>query len=315
MPLPPEQISKVAVVGAGLMGVGIAVDFARFGFQINLYNTNEESSKRAMARAKQELAIMAEGNLLSLEGAKAAYGRLHPFVDLASAVEGANYVIESVLDQLSLKQEIFLKLDECCPPSTILATNTSGLKISDVAAKCKHRGRILGTHYFHPPHLLPLTEVVGGLDTDPDVVDGVCDFLKKLHRKVVRIKFDSKSLVGNRLQQALLKEAQAIVEEGLVEKLEDVDDIILFGFGRRMPYTALFKRMDLIGLDFVNAVAIASGRTPWDPIAEQVKRGNYGIRTKKGLYDWPGDTAEKFLQNFSLELIRFLKIDSETGRT
>ena len=127
-------IERVAVIGAGLMGFGVAVEFARFGYQVSIYNTREESSKRAMEQAREALDLMVETELITAEEADAAYARLNPTIDFSDAATGADFVHESVLEILDLKKEVFAKLDEICPPPTILATNTSSLKVSDIAS-------------------------------------------------------------------------------------------------------------------------------------------------------------------------------------
>jgi len=155
-----EKVKHVAVIGAGLMGLGIGVDFARFGYPVSLYNTHEATSRRALEMAKEDLDLMVETQLITTEEAKATYDRLRPTTDLEDAASAADYVVESVLEQLPLKQEIFAKLDEICPSPTILVTNTSRLRVTDIAATAKHPERILATHYFQPPHFIPLVEVV-----------------------------------------------------------------------------------------------------------------------------------------------------------
>ena len=156
------DIKQVAVIGAGLMGFGIAVEFARFGYEVNLYNTREESSRKAMKLSREALDLMVETGLISGPEAEAAYGRMHPTTDLEQAAAGADYISESVLEKLELKKEIFAQLDEICPPPTILSTNTSGFRVSRIAEATKHPERVVAAHYFQPPHFVPLVEVAPG---------------------------------------------------------------------------------------------------------------------------------------------------------
>ncbi len=307
-----RRIERVAVIGAGLMGLGIGVEFARFGYQVSLYNTTEATSKRAMERAGEDLDLMVETQLLTAEEAKAAYNRLRPTTDLEDAASGADYVIESVLEILSLKQKIFAKLDGICPPPAILATNTSGFTLTDIASVAKHPERILATHYFQPPHFVPLVEVVGGEKTDRELVELVARVLRGLRKKVAVIDIELPGFVGNRIQGVIAREIQSLVDKGVCSP-EMIDDIISFGFGRRMAYTGYFKRLDLIGLDFLYTVAKGRGREAWGPIAERVERGELGMKSGKGFYNWPGDTAKQFLRQFDIELIRLMKKDMEAG--
>jgi len=306
------HIERVAVIGAGLMGLGIGVEFACFGYPVNIYNTTEATSQQAMERAHEALDLMVETELISGGEAKAAYSRIRPTTDLADAASGCDYVVESVLELLPLKQEIFAKLDELCPPPAILATNTSGLRVTDIAARARHPERILATHYFQPPHFVPLVEVVGGDKTERRVVELVARVLRGLRKKVVVIDIELPGFVGNRIQGAIAREIRSLVDQGVCPPAV-IDDIISFGFGRRMAYTGYFKRLDLIGLDFTYTSAKGRGQEPWQPIAERVERGELGMKSGKGFYDWPGDTARQLHRRLNMELIRLMKQDMADG--
>jgi 3-hydroxybutyryl-CoA dehydrogenase len=306
------EIKRVAVIGAGLMGLGIGVEFARFGYPVKLYNTNQASSDHARQRARQDLDLMVETELISRAEARAAYRRLHFTTDLTEAASGADYVAESVLEVLSLKKQIFARLDELCPPPAILATNTSGFLVTEIASVTKHPERVLAAHYFQPPHFVPLVEVVGGNKTERWVIDRTVAILRGLRKKVVVIDKELPGFVGNRIQGVIGREIQSLVDQGVATP-QMIDDIISFGFGRRMAYTGYFKRMDLIGLDFGYTAARERGRAPWKPVAERVERGELGMKTGKGFYEWPGDSAEKLHRRLNTELIRLMKQDMTDG--
>ena len=307
-----ENIMHVAVIGAGLMGFGIALEFAIFGHQVRMFNTKEQTSKRAIEQAREALLLMVETKLLTDEAAKTSLERLNPTTDFKYAVEDADYVVESALEILSLKQDIFAKLDELCPPPAILATNTSGFLVTDISAELKHPERVIATHYFQPPHFIPLVEVVLGERTDPMVAQKVARILKNMRKKAIVIDKVLPGFVGNRLQFVLGREIQKLVDKGVCTP-EMIDDIISFGFGRRLPYTAHFKRFDLIGLDFLYTSTKEGGRKPWSLIAERVERGELGIKSGKGFYEWPDDSAVRFQRRLNMELIRLLKQDIENG--
>lgn len=305
-------IERVAVVGAGLMGFGVAVEFARFGYPVGMYNTKKETSQNAMVLAREALDLMAETKLITEKEADDAYNRLRPTTDIAEAVSGADFVHESVLELLKLKQEVFKQLDEICPPSTILASNTSGKRITDIASVTKHPERILATHYFQPPHFVPLVEVVGGEKTDKAVIEKTAHLLRGLRKKVAVIDMELPGFIGNRIQAAIRREIYSLIDKGACSP-EMMDDIISFGFGRRMAYTGYFKRLDLIGLDFSYRSAKDRGEAPWGPIAERVERGDYGMKTGRGFYEWPGDSAQQIHRRLNTELIRLMKQDMENG--
>jgi len=307
-----ESIERVAVIGAGLMGFGVATEFARFGYPVSIYNTREETSRQAMAQISEALDLMVETELITAEDAKAACGRVRPTTDMADAVSGAGFVHESVLELLELKKEVFTRLDEICPPTTVLATNTSGFRVTDIASVTRHPERVVATHYFQPPHFVPLVEVVGGEKTDPAVVELAARILRGMRKKVAVIEVELPGFVGNRIQGAIGREIRSLIDQEVCSP-ETIDDVISFGFGRRMAYTGYFKRMDLIGLDFGYRTVKERGIEPWKPIAERVERGDVGMKSGRGFYDWPGDTARQLHRRLNTELIRLMKQDMEAG--
>jgi 3-hydroxybutyryl-CoA dehydrogenase len=306
-----KEIKNVAVIGAGLMGFGIGLEFARFGYEVRLYNTKEASSRKAMALIREDLDLMVETQLLTAEEAEASYKRLHPTTDLVKAASGADYVIESIPEILNLKIEVFAKLDEICPPPAILATNTSNFMISELLTGVKHPERALVTHYFGPPHFIPLVEVVKGAKTDPKIVEKVAGVLRGLRKKVIVINIELPAHGANRLQHAMSREIHALVDKGI--QPTEVDDLIKFGFGRRMPFIGYFQRMDYVGIDGRMERHISAGQQPWGPMAERVKRGELGVKTGKGFYEWPGDSAKHLVRYLNRELIRLMKHDMEEG--
>jgi len=307
-----KDIKRVAVIGAGQMGFGVATEFARFGYDVTMYNTRKETSKRSMMWAKEALGLMVETGLIDRKNADDAYKRLHPTIDLEEAVKDADFVHESVSELMTLKQEIFSKLDKICPPSVIIATNTSTLPLSTIASATKHPEHVLANHYFQPPHFIPLVEVVPTKQTDPALVEKNIALLKGMRKKVVYIPTEIPSFIGNRIQGGIGREVQWLVDHGVATP-EMIDDVIQFGFGRRMAYSAYFKQADLRGLDFSYNMAKGHGAQPWKPIAEHVERGELGIETGKGFFDWPGDTGKKFERHYYSELIRLMKQDMENG--
>lgn len=300
-----RKVQNVAIIGAGLMGFGIGVEYARFGYNVSFYNTKKASSEAAMQRAKEALDLMVKTKLITSDVAKATYSRIRPTTDITDAAKGVDLAVESVLEDLRLKQDIFAKLDEICLPPAILCTDTSGLKVTDIASKAKHQERILATHYTQPPHFAPMVEVVPGEKTDPALVPFVAGMLRKMHKMVIVVNRDSPRFIQNRIQGAISRECQTLVDEGLGTP-EVIDNVITFGFGRRMGYTGYFKRQDLVGLK-------VRGNQPWKPLAEHVERGELGMKSGKGFYEWPKEKKEVFLEWYHTELIRLMKQDIDRG--
>ncbi len=305
-------INKVAIIGAGLMGFGIGLEYARFGYEVTLYNTRKGSSLNAMRESREALQLMVENHLMTMQEGEAVYRRLHPTIDLEAAAAGADIVVESVREVLDLKKEVFAKLDKICPPSVILATNTSTLRVTDIVADLTHPERVVATHYFQPAHFIPLVEVCAGEKTDPKVVEKMVKVLQGMHKKVVVMKMEINAFIGNRIQGAIGRECQALVDKGAATP-EMIDDVITYGFGRRMTFTGYFKRLDLIGLDLLYDTSTNRGGQAWPPIAEKVRRGELGMKTGRGFYRWKDNSARELQRRQDEELIRFLKYDMDKG--
>jgi 3-hydroxybutyryl-CoA dehydrogenase len=311
-----SKIKKIAVVGAGLMGTGIALEFARFGYQVTMQARREETLKKGMQTAREDLELMAEAELIPNSMVAEAMSRIQATTNMTEAVAGAGHVIESVPEVLTQKQEIFGKLDEICAPDVILASNASGLRTDDMAAGAKnHPERVVTTHYWQPAHLIPLVEVICGKRTAPNVIKEAADLLRSVRKRVVVQEHEMPAAPagwGNRLQWPLGGQARMLIDEAGCNPYT-IDDLIRFGFGRRLAFTAMYMRQDLIGLDWSYNVDKELGREPWGPVKERVERGELGLKTGKGFYDWSGDKPKKFIREFNLELIHLLKRDMANG--
>lgn len=309
-----EGINKVAIIGAGLMGFGIGVDFIRAGYPTWLYNTREETSRQSMERARKALGLFVEAGMMTAAEADTAFGLLHPTTSLEAACEGADYISESVSESLALKRKVFADMDRLCPPTAILTTNSSNFTTTRIVSDndIKHPERCCVAHYFQPPHLLPLVEVVGGEKTSPETIQRTFQILSGVQKKPVIIPAEVPGHAGNRLQGAFAREIMYLIDNKICTP-EMVDEIIMYGFGRRMVNTGYFIRNDLIGLDFSYDIAKAAGREPWGPIKERVERGDLGMKSGRGFYDWP-DFGEALQKRQDMDLIRLLKKDIEEGK-
>jgi 3-hydroxybutyryl-CoA dehydrogenase len=266
-----------------------------------------------MTLVREALDLMKETELITSDESEKSYHRIRPFTDIQDAATGADWVVESVVEVLDLKKDIFSRLDQICPPPAILATNTSGFRVTDIAEATKHPERVLATHYFQPPHFVPLVEVVPGRSTDQTIIDRTAKILQGMRKRVAVLNVDIPGFVGNRIQGVIAREIQSLVDKGVCTP-ETIDDVISFGFGRRMAYTAHFKRLDLIGLDFIDTMSRERGFELWKPIADRVKRGELGMKSGKGFYPWPDDRGKQFHRWMNRELIRLMKQDMSEGR-
>src|SRR3990172_1932922 len=210
-----EEIKTVAVIGAGVMGSGIAQHLAQAGYEVRLHARHDETLAAARARVAKNQELMVETGLLTASAAAQAFSRIRTTTDLEEAARGVQFVNESAPEDLDLKGRIFAALDRSTPPEAILSTNTSGLSITAIAAATTRPERVVGLHWMNPPHLMPPVEVTRGTQTSSAVVDLTCDLARRIGRIPIRVERDVPGLLWNRLQFALVREAVHLVEEGV----------------------------------------------------------------------------------------------------
>ncbi|HEX5167288.1 MAG TPA: 3-hydroxyacyl-CoA dehydrogenase family protein [Thermomicrobiales bacterium] len=249
-----DEIQRVTVVGAGLMGHGIAQEFAVAGYEVRLHDTSDANLERAMAGIRANLALMANAGMVDQEQANAAPDRLHPTTSLAEAGSDADVVVEAVFENLELKQQIFAELDEVCPPHAILASNSSSYMPGKLAASTARPAQVLVAHYFNPPHLMPLVELVRHPETSDETVETMFALYMRIGKKPVIIQHEAPGFVANRLQMAIWREAANIVARGICAP-QDVDTVVRYGFGRRYAAGGPFELGALISADVRRAVA------------------------------------------------------------
>jgi 3-hydroxybutyryl-CoA dehydrogenase len=236
---------RVAVVGAGLMGHGIAQVFATAGRPVAVWDPDPVARTSVAARVSANLRATGRG--------QDALERLHVRDSLEDAVGDADVVIEAAPEDLPLKQELFERLDQLAPAGAMLATNTSVMSVGEIGARAKRRERVLGTHWWNPPYLIPLVEVVRAQATAEEVVRRMMELLAEVGKTPVRVRRDVPGFVGNRLQHALWREAIAILAAGICDA-ETVDTVVKQSFGRRLGVLGPLENADLVGLDLTLAI-------------------------------------------------------------
>ena len=292
--------AKITVIGAGLMGHGIAQVFALAGHDVTIYDSFQANLDSAKNRIRTNLKDLGED--------QSAVERVTPVADLATAVADADYVVEAVLEDLPLKQKIFAEIERYARPDTILASNTSVIPITDIMRGLKHRERALGTHWWNPPFLVPLVEVIETQWTAPEAVA----FTMKLHadagKQPAHVKKDVPGFIGNRLQHALWREAVSLVENGICDA-ETVDNVIKASFGRRIAVLGPLENADMVGTDLTLAIhktvlpAIDSRPGPSPYLEKLVADGKLGFKSGEGFRTWtPEQQAE-----LRLKVLKHLK--------
>jgi 3-hydroxybutyryl-CoA dehydrogenase len=277
-----------AVIGTGMMGPGIAGALAIGGVETTILSREAARAEEALARCQSQLEMLEREEIV--ETAAARQG-LRASSDLEAAVTGADLVVESAPENLAFKQELFARLDSLTRPDCVLASNTSGLSITAIARDCRRPERVLTTHFWNPPHLMPLVEIVLGEKTDRSLAADLKQLLELCGKVPVVVRKDTPGQLGNRLQMALYREALHIVQEGIAD-VEAVDLAAKAGFGLRLPVYGLFEHMDLVGLKMVSGivdyVAKDLNREPGAPrsIFEKAERG-------ETFHDWTRKDAAK----------------------
>jgi 3-hydroxybutyryl-CoA dehydrogenase len=292
-----SEISTIAVIGSGLMGHGIAQEFAVAGFNVWINDTSDDHLTRALAHIERNLGMLRDAGTITAGQATAAPDRLHATTSLQEAAQQADVVIEAVFEDLELKRRIFTDLDRYCPAHTILASNSSSFMPGKLASSTSRPDRVLVAHYFNPPHLLPLVELVRGEQTSDDTITTMVDLYNAIGKRPAVIQKEAPGFIANRLQMAIFREALHIVEAGIATP-QDIDLVIRNSIGRRWAVAGVFELLEMIGWDLGLAVAteimpdLESRPEPPALLREQVARGDLGVKTGKGFYDWTPESAE-----------------------
>ena len=311
-----SDIRRVGIIGAGLMGHGIALQFALAGYEVQLNDISEDRLRRSLDNVSSSLETLQRLGLASDENAATVQARIHTSTSLAETVGDVDYVVEATLEDLSLKKRVFAELDRLSPGHAILSSNTSSFMPSHIAAATKRPERVLVAHWWNPPFLVPLVEVVRGPATSDETVQTTTDLLEKLGKRVVVLQRESPGFIGNRLQFALLREAVSIVEHGIASA-EDVDVVVKNSFGRRLAVAGPFEVFDIAGWDTILAIISAlnpdlesSGATP-ALVQDMVGRGELGVKSGKGFYSWNNETASALRQRVSRGLATIERLARE----
>jgi len=303
---------RAAVIGTGTMGPGIAEVFALGGWEVALCGRSGERVESGLSRARLAGTNLEKFGLTAPGGAAAAAERLRGTTDLESAVAEADFVVETIVEDIAAKQDCFERIARAARPEAILTSNTSGLSITEIASVAARPERVAGMHWWNPPHLVPLVEVVCGERTGRETADAVTAAARALGKRPVLVRQDVPGFIANRMQYALLREAADIVGRGIASA-EDVDLAMRAGPGLRYAALGPLETADFIGLDVVGRVMEyllpalnPSLRTP-ALVTDLARSGKLGSKTGAGFYDYPERREAELLTERDAKLARLLK--------
>ena len=281
-----NDLTHITVIGAGLMGHGIAQVFAQAGCDVVVY----DPAPTSLATLHDRIA----DNLRDLDQPLEALRQIHPSADLAASVATADYIVEAAVESLEVKRDLFRQIEAAAKPDAILASNTSVIPITEIMRDLTHPERALGTHWWNPPFLVPLVEVIGTRWTTPVVLEQTLDLHRRIGKIPVHVRKDVPGFIGNRLQHALWREAIALVEQGICDA-ETVDTVVKASFGRRLGVLGPLENADLVGTDLTLAIhrtilPTIDHRPAPSPYLEQlVADGRLGMKSGAGFRRWSAD--------------------------
>jgi|tagenome__1003787_1003787.scaffolds.fasta_scaffold20688866_1 3-hydroxybutyryl-CoA dehydrogenase len=280
---------RIGIVGGGLMGHGIAQVLAGQGATVTVHDPDEATLQAVPDRIAS--------NLEQLGRDPTAATRVHLADTLDEAAADADWVFEAAPERMELKQAIFERLDQIAPADAILATNTSVMRITEIAQRTRNAGRVVGTHWWNPPYLIPLVEVIQGERTAPETVTRTMALLEQAGKTPVHVKRDVPGFIGNRLQSALWRQALELVDAGVCDA-EAIDTVVKASFGIRLPVLGPMENADLIGLDLtldIHEYVLPTLDPPSQPAAglrERVQAGDLGMKTGAGYRRWTAEEAD-----------------------
>lgn len=300
----------ISVVGAGKMGLGIAQFFAQNNKTVQLIDLNEDVAESARGKIEADLKHLENLNLLE-EDADQILNRISISSNLADAKK-SEFVFEAIPEKLELKTSLFLSLEKICREDTIFATNTSGISINSIAESLDYPERFLGTHFFMPAAIIPLVEVVKGDKTNNEIAGNIVKLLNSYGKKAVLIHKDIPGFIANRIQHAMAREAISLLENGIASA-EDIDTVVKWSLGVRMIFTGPLEQRDFNGIDIHTDIAsylykeLENRTTPSQLLLDKIDKGELGLKTNKGFYDWNEETKQEKTQQKNDSLLKIIK--------
>jgi 3-hydroxybutyryl-CoA dehydrogenase len=294
---------RIAVIGAGMMGQGCSQAFAMAGYEVRLQSLDDELFRSVRDRIRGDLQFLAARGIGAAEEVEQTVALITTTTDLGIALEGADFVLECIFENLEAKRALFREMEAFVAPGVILATNTSVIRISEIAEACAVPGRVIGAHWWNPAYLIPIVEIIPGEKTTLETFERTIRLMADAGKLPVHIKKDAPGFVGNRLLHALYREAMGIVEQGIADA-ETVDLVLKYGPGMRFQVMAPFEHMDMVGLDLGVAVEsylwphLADAHDVYPMLIDKVAKGELGFKAGGvGFRTWTPEEQKAFREN------------------
>jgi 3-hydroxyacyl-CoA dehydrogenase len=300
------ELRRTAVIGTGTMGPGMGAVLARAGMEVALYDLSAEALERAKAGV-----TIADGALDRLETPARPGGSVRFTDDLGDALKGVDIVFEAIPEKLDLKQELFRRLEAHVPPTAILASNTSGIPITNIASVCAEPGRVVGMHWSNPPHLIPMIEVIPGEKTSKETLDTACDLVRRFGYHPV-VEREVPGFVENRILYAILRECLDLVDRGIIDP-EGMDLNVKWGIGYKLAVIGPMELLDMAGLDIYQSVGsylnkdLSTSPEVSKTIRDLVAQGRLGMKTGGGVYDYTPEDITRLRSERARKLVAVRK--------
>jgi len=313
-----EKITTVACLGTGTMGHGIAFLAARAGYTVKFFGRSDESIRRGLEGVDRAIELFETTGLMEQGRADEIRSRIIGVTSLEDAARDADLVLESVAEDMAVKHDVYRAMERYCRPGTILTTNTSGLSPSAICSVLERPEHFAVIHFFSPPYLMPTVEVCPGPSTLPSVRKVCAAWVESIGSVPVEMEQEVQGFLINRIQYACLREALYIVEQGWASK-ETVDKAIVYSLGRRYAETGPLESADMGGLEIFGSTLnqlspnLCAATTASPLVKDALARGDRGLKTGKGLYDWPAERVAARRKAREDSLIAFRKKDLEQG--
>lgn len=312
-------MEKISILGCGTMGHSIALSAAWSGQIVKVYGINDKDLENAAKGLRNKLKVMTDNGLFDEPEIERIKDRIQFSTSLREVVEGATFIIEVIPEVLELKKEMYKQLEGMIEEEVIIASNTSGFKPSLLAEEMKHPNRFVVTHFWNPAHLIPLVEVVKGEQTDEATIERVMGVLSAMNKKPILLNKELPGFIGNRLQYALFREAQALLDSGVATK-EDIDAAVTYSIGRRLPVTGPLMTADMGGLDVFSSISdylfddLSKAQRSGRVLTKLVEEKKFGDKNGEGFYKWEPEVSKKINAERERTLIHFLKNDMKASK-